>query len=219
MNEIQHYFASYSKKDRRLVQPIVQILRSNAAAVFLDRDSIPPGDKWKEVLTDSLEIADTLLLFWSRDAKKSEWVTMEWNEAVRAGKRILPILVDETPLPKSLAAYQWIDFRYIGRKRRTMRQVVMVCIAVIILQFSMFPFISVLDLQSTQRYSELIIEIPFVGLRETWLLPESTLTLLIRSVLFAPYALLAVTLLVRRRRSRLTRDQMASEIDASLGTR
>lgn len=139
MTDIQRYFASYSTADRRLVEPIVRILRTTKAAVFLAHDSITPGEKWEEVLAQRLKSADTLVLFWSRNAQESEWVTTEWKTAARTGKRILPVLIDQTPLPAPLATFQWIDFRYLADRRRLMARIVIACVTLIILQFAAYP--------------------------------------------------------------------------------
>lgn len=105
-------FASYSRRDKAYVEPVVDLLRSGAAHVFVDQDNIQPGDRWEMVLETNLETAATLLVFWSKNAKESDWVAKEWTHAAQAKKRIIPVLLDGTPLPKELSAYQYIDFRH-----------------------------------------------------------------------------------------------------------
>ncbi len=44
-------------------------------------------------------------------ASKSIEVSNEWKEAIEQKKDLLPLLLDETPLPPQLSEFQWIDFR------------------------------------------------------------------------------------------------------------
>jgi hypothetical protein len=145
MSELQHYFVSYSTADRRFVEPIVQVLRTATTDVFLDRDSIAPGDKWKDVLTERLETADTLVLFWSHNAEKSKWVTKEWHTAAGAGKRILPVLIDDTPLPEALGDFQWIDFRHLRRRQTLMLRAVIAFATLVVVQFAVYPLAKYYD--------------------------------------------------------------------------
>ena len=118
MADPMHFFASYAREDKEYVEPVVDLLRSGSARVFLDQDNIRPGDQWKVVLEKNLDEASTLLVFWSRHARKSEWVTKEWRDAVEGNKRVIPILLDGSDLPDELADYQFIDFRHFRRPKR-----------------------------------------------------------------------------------------------------
>jgi len=104
-------FASYSREDRRLVDPVVKLLRSTRAPVFYDIDSIEPGERWRARLDEALAGATTVLVFWSVGAARSEWVMREWSAAVAVNKEIIPVVLDSTPLPLPLCEYQWIDLR------------------------------------------------------------------------------------------------------------
>lgn len=107
----KRFFASYSRKDRHLVEPVVRVLRSTSTPVFCDIDTIEPGEKWSERLQTALAEATTLVLFWSRNSVKSEWVSKEWQAAIQGGKVVIPVLLDSTPLTPPLSDYQYIDFR------------------------------------------------------------------------------------------------------------
>ena len=51
------------------------------------------------------------MVFWCDHANKSDYVKIEWLSAVNQEKDLLPLLLDNTPLPPELAQYQWIDFQ------------------------------------------------------------------------------------------------------------
>ena len=230
LSELQHYFVSYSTADRRFVEPIVQVLRTATTDVFLDRDSIAPGDKWKDVLTERLQTADTLVLFWSHNAEKSKWVTREWHTAAGAGKRILPVLIDDTPLPEALGDFQWIDFRYLRRRQTLMLRAVIACATLVVVQFAVYPLAKYYDMifdtgrdlydkTSLPEYShqyhvpvEASPPQPSNG-HSALLVGEFFLTLFIVSL-----ALTGIMLFIRYRQKARTSTEGAAEIHASLNS-
>ncbi|MBY0484090.1 toll/interleukin-1 receptor domain-containing protein [Nitrosomonas sp.] len=104
-------FASYSRHDREIVKQLCALLRISGTEVFRDEDAIRPGKKWRAVLADNLQRADCVLLFWSANAAISAAVRDEYQDAMSHKVDIAPVLLDGTPLPSSLAEYQWLDFR------------------------------------------------------------------------------------------------------------
>jgi len=44
------------------------------------------------------------MVFWSSAAASSEWVEREWRSALEANKKIVPMLLDDNPLPPPLRA-------------------------------------------------------------------------------------------------------------------
>jgi TIR domain-containing protein len=104
-------FISYSSSDASLVAPIVSLLRASGTLVFRDADSIPPGAKWRQEIVSSITASNLVAVFWCGHSSKSKQVAQEFTQAIELDKKLVPILLDETPLPESLTAYQWIDFR------------------------------------------------------------------------------------------------------------
>ena len=104
-------FISYSHHDTALVSPVVKLLRINQSLVFHDVDSIEPGKKWREEITDALASARLVVLFWCIHSSKSKEVKAEYWAAIQSEKDVLPVILDATPLPEELKAFQWIDFR------------------------------------------------------------------------------------------------------------
>lgn len=98
-------FVSYSRKDSDKVQHAVSLLEAGGAQVFRDLDDIQFGDRWEMVIREKLAEAERVLVFWSEHAKASEWVTKEWEIAVDLGKRLVPVLLDETPMPPALGQF------------------------------------------------------------------------------------------------------------------
>lgn len=105
------FFISYSRSDANLVAPVVALLRASRAHVFRDADSLQPGKKWREQLSTAISDSRMIVLFWCHHAHQSAEVCNEYSEAISMGKDLLPLLLDDTPLPSTLAEYQFIDFR------------------------------------------------------------------------------------------------------------
>ncbi len=109
-------FVSYSSHDRGLVEPVVRLLRANESLVFFDWNDISPGRLWRDSIKTALETVELVALFWCAHSSKSSEVEWEYKSALELGKRLLPILLDSTPLPPMLAVWQAIDFRPLSGK-------------------------------------------------------------------------------------------------------
>ncbi len=106
----KRFFISYSRADKDLVGPVVEILKTAPTEVFFDRDSIKPGDNWSQRLERAIKGASKFVIFWCTHSAHSHWVRKEWQLAIEDKKLIVPVLLDKTPLPRKLAAFQWISF-------------------------------------------------------------------------------------------------------------
>jgi hypothetical protein len=116
-------FASYSHCDARFVQPMMKLLLPTGATVFRDADAIQPGKKWAAVIADAIEQCRVLYLFWCNHSAGSSEVRKEYEQAISLNKDVVPVLLDDTPLPTGLKAYQWVDLReVIGRHEDEVEQ-------------------------------------------------------------------------------------------------
>ncbi|HEV7912758.1 MAG TPA: toll/interleukin-1 receptor domain-containing protein [Albitalea sp.] len=101
-------FISYSRQDRDLVTLAARLLRAGGATVFLDVSDIADGDKWEAVLLKAIAGCERIMVFWSAAAAASRWVEREWRTALSLNKRIVPLILDATPLPPQLAEFQGV---------------------------------------------------------------------------------------------------------------
>lgn len=116
MNSDEHptgftIFVSYSRADADIVESVVKILRVPGTSVFLDKDCIPVGAKWRGEIVSAIESCVWVIVFWCRHANSSSEIESEYQRAIDLDKGIVPILLDATPLPINLSHYQGIDFR------------------------------------------------------------------------------------------------------------
>jgi TIR domain len=95
-------FLSYSRADTERVAPLRDALRQLGYRVFFDTQSIDPGEQWKQRLERSIQASRTLVLCWSQNTRGSEYITFEYSRAEALHRRVLPWLLDKTPLPAML---------------------------------------------------------------------------------------------------------------------
>lgn len=96
------FFISYSRTDAACVRPLVDALVRRERKVFFDVESIGVGDKWKSRLEFAIRDSRALILCWSAAAKQSEYVAFEYARAEGLKKKVMPWLLDPTPLPVML---------------------------------------------------------------------------------------------------------------------
>ena len=107
-------FLSYARADSRFVTLISEFLAPLPIPVFLDTKNITPGQKWAQRIVDEVEKATHVYVFWSRHAAASNWVRAELNLALKGEKVVVPVLIDDTPMPRTLSLRMAIDVRYVA---------------------------------------------------------------------------------------------------------
>ena len=105
---------SYSRDDRAQVRAVVALLRAALRgidnAVFWDED-FEPGDPWFEQISHHIDATPQLFVFWCEHAASSQQVRREFSYALHRGKRVVPVLMDDTALVPELAPIHGIDLR------------------------------------------------------------------------------------------------------------
>ena len=98
-------FISYASRDRDEVLRRVQMLASVGIKYFQDVLTLEPGDRWSKKIELGIDECDLFLLFWSSEAKRSEWVRREVEYALsrKAGNdlsppEIRPVIVEGPPI-------------------------------------------------------------------------------------------------------------------------
>lgn len=108
-----HVFISYSRQDTRIVDRLVRELEAAAVEIWIDREDIPGGAKWRRQIVDAIEGADAVLVALSPNADASDNMRKELDIADEAKKRFLPVEIRRTVIPKDmlwhLAGFQQID--------------------------------------------------------------------------------------------------------------
>lgn len=98
-------FLSHASADRGQAERVEAAL--GRKRVWLDRSDIRLGALLGRELLSHIRKSRTLVLLWSNTASRSPWVQSEWISAVNLGKPVIPLVLDETPLPQCLGNTLW----------------------------------------------------------------------------------------------------------------
>ncbi|WP_294533590.1 TIR domain-containing protein, partial [uncultured Rhodoblastus sp.] len=106
-------FISYSRDDLAFADQLDAALGVTGFGTTLDRHGISAGEDWKSRLGALIRDADTIVFVLSPSSARSDTCAWEVAEAVRLGKRILPVLcrsLEGANPPPQLAALNYIYF-------------------------------------------------------------------------------------------------------------
>jgi hypothetical protein len=110
-------FISHNIANKAFAREMGALLVLDGIDVWFDEWAISAGDSIVGGVERGLQGSSHLLLLWSRHAKRSRWVTSELRSALvrsmsKGKPKIVPMLLDSTPLPPLLR-----DLKYIRRNR------------------------------------------------------------------------------------------------------
>lgn len=95
-------FISYSRKDENVVVFFCNKFKEKGFTVWRDKNMIDYGDEFMDEIEKAIEHCGIFVYFSSKDANKSKYVKQEIQTAKKFTKRIVPIILDDTPFPKGL---------------------------------------------------------------------------------------------------------------------
>ncbi len=104
-------FVSHNKADKATARLLATALVEVGVGVWYDEWDIRPGDSIIGGIEEGLSTCNAFILIWSSYAQKSNWVGAELRAAITrrvADKslRVIPIMVDDTPLPVLVSEYR-----------------------------------------------------------------------------------------------------------------
>ncbi len=106
---MSHVFVSYSRKDVEFVEMLRQRLRDADLDVWTD-SGVRPGNDWRTEIDDAIRNAFVVLIVVTPAARVSEYVAYEWAFALGAGIKVIPMIVEATPLHPRLEFLQHVVF-------------------------------------------------------------------------------------------------------------
>jgi hypothetical protein len=106
-------FVSHNKFDKESARLLAIALVERGVSVWFDEWEIHPGDSIAGGIENGLSSSDAFILVWSVNAAKSNWVGTELRAFLHRrvtdnGLKIIPIMMDDTPLPMLVADYRGI---------------------------------------------------------------------------------------------------------------
>jgi formylglycine-generating enzyme required for sulfatase activity len=106
-------FISHSSKDNLWARRIGEwLIGEKYNSIFLDfheKLGITGGCSWRDTLYEELQSCRAVIVISSKDYCASQWCLAELGVAMEKGKLVLPVRIDDSPLPKLLTETQAID--------------------------------------------------------------------------------------------------------------
>ena len=110
--ETRTVFISHSHSDNAIADEIYNYLSMNGLNCWIDLHDIPPGIPYAQAIMEGLQSSDSLVVLYSKNVIESHDMLDEIQEAHTTQKRIIPFLLDDTPMIGQfryyLARRQWI---------------------------------------------------------------------------------------------------------------
>ena len=108
-------FLSHSSADKPFIRQLAADLTANGIGVWLDEQRIRVGDSIPEKIAQGLAESDYFLIGMSQRSSESAWVQKELNNALmtemrRRNVHILPLKLDDSPMPQIIAEKKYADF-------------------------------------------------------------------------------------------------------------
>jgi len=109
-------FLSHSAKDKAVVRPLAERLRTDGLKVWFDEWVIKPGDSIPAKIEAGLEHSRVLVLCMSANAFGSDWAQLEshtfrFRDPLNNERRFIPLRLDDAPIKGSLAQFLYINWR------------------------------------------------------------------------------------------------------------
>ena len=107
---------SYNKADADLARAVASALSLFGAEVWFDEWQIAPGQSIVGGIESGLASADVFIVLWSESAAASNWVGTEWRAYITRrvqddSLRVIPLRLDEAPLPVLLSDFRGMVLR------------------------------------------------------------------------------------------------------------
>lgn len=125
-------FLSHNAADKPLVRLVADRLKAAGLTVWFDEWVIGFGDDIYLSIEAGINSSQSLALFISANALKSDWVNLERSAALfrdprNMGRRFIPLLVDNCEMPDTLKRYRFIDFREASNLEHAIGQLIETC--------------------------------------------------------------------------------------------
>ncbi|MDB4584096.1 TIR domain-containing protein [Draconibacterium sp.] len=100
-------FISYSSKDRKTTRSLVKVFEQHGWTVWWDK-YITPGKAFDRAISQALDTAKCIIVLWSKNSVKSDWVMEEALEGTER-KILIPARIDTVGLPFGFRRIQTIN--------------------------------------------------------------------------------------------------------------
>lgn len=109
----QEVFISYSHFDAEMAEAIAERLERGGISCWYAPRNIEPGDDWASAIIRGINACRVLVLVFSEPSNKSVQVLREVNNAISAGKAVIPFKISDTvptgAMQYYLSTLHWLD--------------------------------------------------------------------------------------------------------------
>lgn len=121
--EKMNIFISHNKKDKDIAREIALFLVAENINVWFDEWEISAGDSIIEEIEAGLTRASHFIIIWSKNASSSNWVRKELAVTLKKAietktPKIIPITLDDTPLPDLINDLKYVRYQNGSEKDR-----------------------------------------------------------------------------------------------------
>lgn len=114
---LKRIFVSYSHEDSRFVNLLTDSLAKEGYRVWIDSAALRGGDPFALDIRRAIQEARFFLVVLSNRSIQSEWVSREIALALerqtrKDDLRIIPLFIDDSPIPQDLRNLLGVDFRH-----------------------------------------------------------------------------------------------------------
>lgn len=102
LSEQKDIFISYSRKDTETVKDIYNWLEGKGYKCWIDLEGMSSSDSYKAIIVDAIKNSKILMFMSSENSNSSQNVVSEVSLAMKYGKKIIPVKLDEVPYTPSI---------------------------------------------------------------------------------------------------------------------
>lgn len=105
-------FISYARSNAITMRYVRKVLQEAGLSTWTDHEEIEPGhESWINAIEDGIAHSCCVVVILTPASIQSKWVRQERLYAEQLGKKIFPILAEDTIIPIDLNTYQYADIR------------------------------------------------------------------------------------------------------------
>ena len=110
------FFISHAREDGDFAENLKARMAQAGFTGWIDIDILEAGMSWRDEIDRAINESCAVILVLSPDGKASEYVTYEWAYGLGLGRRIVPLLLRDTPIHPRLEPFQYFDFTNRGAR-------------------------------------------------------------------------------------------------------
>ncbi len=103
-----YVYLSYSRQNAEIAQRLVQDLQQRGYTLWIDTADLAPGTRWSDQIETAIREAEVFITLLS-PAAQNRTIHNEIEIARAAGKPIIPVILEPTTIPASLANHQVVN--------------------------------------------------------------------------------------------------------------